>query len=156
MRLPDSTVLAALVCRITETMFGLSFTLDDDAGQRVPPLTPQRPWRYAELPIEGAHRLLVAIASDEPGCRALGGALFACADAALDSSMVDDSMRELANVVAGQVKMAMGLDQHLGLPSIGHGDWIPPDQNWRGALLRNSTTEIKVWVAVAERPAPAV
>ena len=62
--------------------------------------------------------MTVGISSDEPGCAALGSAMFACDRATLDSGMMNDALCELVNMTAGVVKTAMDLDQMLGLPKI--------------------------------------
>jgi len=111
--LPDPETLATLVTNVTKTMCGISFF----AGK---PLEPSAElfWRIARLPIKGKRPINVALSSDRPGCTALGAALFSCAPEALDTSMIDDSLCELLNMAAGQIKAALALDQSLGLPKI--------------------------------------
>lgn len=62
--------------------------------------------------------MTVAIGADEPGCFALASGLLQMAPSELDPSMVEDSLRELVNMVAGHIKRAMALDLALGLPEI--------------------------------------
>ena len=38
--------------------------------------------------------------------------------AELDAEMIDDSLRELLNMAAGQIKGALAIDQALGLPKV--------------------------------------
>lgn len=78
----------------------------------------KKPWRTAALPIKGGQTMTVAIGADEPGCFALASGLLQMAPSELDPSMVEDSLRELVNMVAGHIKRAMALDLALGLPEI--------------------------------------
>ena len=95
---------------------GLSFNpAGDDAIS-------QSPWRTAALPIKGEKikgpPITVAIGADEPGCFALASGLLQMAPNELDPGMVEDSLRELVNMVAGHIKRAMAVDMALGLPEI--------------------------------------
>jgi len=115
--LPDARTLATLVTNVTQPMCGISFQPADPQVE-----TTTLRWRVASLPIRGTHPVQVTLSSDEPGCHALGAALFAMPASELDPSMIDDSLCELLNMAAGQIKSALGLDQALGLPRI-----IPSD-----------------------------
>jgi hypothetical protein len=75
-------------------------------------------WRTAVLPIAGSHPLTVVLSSNEHGCLSLGAALFACDKGAVDQEMVDDTLRELVNMIGGQVRSAIAKDQSLGLARI--------------------------------------
>jgi len=103
--------LGSLVSKVMATSCGVNLTPSSD--ERVP-----SPWRTALLPIPGGRPLVVAIASDEFGCFALASGLLQMPASDLDSSMVEDSLREILNMVAGHIKRAMSLDQALGLPEI--------------------------------------
>jgi len=111
--LPDGPTLAVLVSNVTETMCGISFSA---AAGAFP--SPEMCWRVARLPIKGKRPLTVVLSSSQRGCTALGAALFACAPDTLDDSMLEDSLRELLNMAAGQIKGVLALDQALGLPEI--------------------------------------
>jgi hypothetical protein len=112
MNLPDPSTLATLVSNVTQTMCGITFGV----------ATPGQPavacWRMAVLEITGGSPWQVALFSDEPGCVALGAALFQVAPESLDSSMVEDSLCELLNMAAGQLKGLLAEDSALGLPKI--------------------------------------
>jgi hypothetical protein len=77
-----------------------------------------KPWRTAALPIKGGQPMTVAIGADEPACFALASGLLQMAPNELDPGMVEDSLRELLNMVAGHIKRAMAIDLALGLPEI--------------------------------------
>ncbi|MCC6751790.1 MAG: chemotaxis protein CheX [Deltaproteobacteria bacterium] len=151
--LPNAATLATLVTNVTKTMFGMSFSLAEENSGGVSPLQALPPWRTVVLLIRGGRPITVAIASDERGGKTLGGAMFSCAPDDVDTEMVDDSLRELVNIVAGQVKSAMGLDQTLGLPKVLELEEATEPAGaltWRGATLRNQEKEVKVWVAITE------
>jgi len=111
--LPDPYTLASLVSNVTKTMCGIAF---EPAEPQL--ADPTLCWKIAWLPIRGTRPISVAISSDQSGCMALGAALFSCEPADLDASMIDDSLRELLNMAAGQIKSILALDQALGLPKI--------------------------------------
>jgi hypothetical protein len=77
-----------------------------------------KPWRTAALPIKGGQPMTVAIGADEPACFAMASGLLQMAPAELDPGMVEDSLREILNMVAGHIKRAMAIDLALGLPEI--------------------------------------
>lgn len=111
--IPDAGTLAQLVSNVTQTMCGISFSAA--AGE-----APSRDlcWRVATLPIKGARPLRVVLSSSQRGCTALGAALFSVEPDSLDEEMIEDSLRELLNMAAGQIKGMLALDQALGLPEI--------------------------------------
>ena len=143
--LPDATTLATLVSNVTSTMCGISFHPAD-------PVTPNPAlfWRVAILPIDGRRPLCVALSSDEPGCTALGAALLGFAPDELDASMIDDSLCELLNMAAGQIKAALSLDQALGLPKIVAANELSPAAEAAvrsGVLLRSrGTADLLIWI----------
>ena len=145
--LPSPENLASMVTNVTETMWGLSFGISHQPADL--PWEEEPCWRTATLPINGPRHLNVAVASDKPGGTALCSAMFMCEVGEVAPGMIDEGLSELANIVAGQVKNAMGLDDTLGLPSLAAkpaGD----AQKWRAATLSNDNTSVRVWVAVTE------
>lgn len=144
--MPSPQILASLVSTVTETMFGMSFAIAKDDAQ---PWGNAPAWRTVVLPIPGRHPIQVAIASNDAGAAVLGGAMFSCELAAVDDSMKDDSLSELANIVAGQIKSVLGLDQALGLPKLVPAESMS-SHAWHGATLNTSTQQAQVWVAITE------
>lgn len=147
---PNPETLAAMVTKVTQTMFGMTFSLDTNA----PAVTPwkQAPvWRMVLLPITGARPITVALAADDAGGTHLCKAMFACDD--VDAGMVEDSLGELVNIIAGQVKGAMGLDQKLGLPKV-VGKTASQDghdgRQWHSATVKHGDSKAVVWVAITE------
>jgi hypothetical protein len=109
--LPPPDKLAALVSSVTETMCGLSFA----------PGSPQeltQQWRTAALAIGGPKPIVVALSADLASCASIGAAMFGCPADTIDSGMMEDVLRELVNMTAGQVKRMLALDEALGLPRI--------------------------------------
>jgi len=142
--LPSAEMLAAMVSRVTETMFGMSFAIDALPADA----PPDAGLGTVVLPIAGPRPVSVALACDGFSGRALAGAMFGCAPADIDAAMIKDSLSELVNIIAGQAKSAMGLDQALGLPRlVARAEQRPI---WRGATLKDGAREVLVWVAIAE------
>ena len=144
--LPDAGTLAQLVSNVTQTMCGISF---EPAAAAVACEVPC--WRIATLAIDGARPLLVALSSNREGCVALGSALFACEPETLDGGMIDDSLCELLNMAAGQIKSALALDQMLGLPRIledGEQRRTVEQVMREGVVLRSrGALALLIWVA---------
>ena len=142
--LPAARTLATLVSNVTQPMCGISF---EPSEPQLP--TPALYWRVANLAIKGTHSLRVTLSSDQPGCKALGAALFSIPIADVDSSMIDDSLCELLNMAAGQIKSALGLDQALGLPRIVPSDSLPgPQAGEPGAVILRSQGAVGLVIAV--------
>jgi CheY-specific phosphatase CheX len=87
-------------------------------------------WRTVALVIPGKRPVTVAISSDRRGCAALASAMLGMAEDDLGVDMIDDFMRELVNMTAGQIKTELSLDQALGLPKIADGDVLFAGDAW--------------------------
>jgi len=107
--------LARSVSRVTTTMLGKTFRV-------TAPAPAVAFWRTVALPIPGARPMTVALSSDRRGCAALAAAMLGMDEDELGVDMIDDFMRELLNMTAGQLKVELSLDQALGLPRIHDGD----------------------------------
>jgi hypothetical protein len=128
--------LARLVSRVTETMTGISFSASSARTIDAALLS------HTALLTIGEGILTVGLGSDENGCSKLGSALFCCAAASVDASMRDDSLRELVNMTAGQIKRALVLDWALGLPKVFAGGAIPDAEALRKVRLQSSGVEM--------------
>lgn len=106
----DEKKLVSLVSDVTAAICGIKFTpgslVDGDA------------WIAACLPIKGGTPITVALSSDETCSRAMAAGMLQMEPHALDRLLIEDTLREILNMVAGQVKTALNLDQALGLPII--------------------------------------
>lgn len=144
--LPDPQTLATLVSNVTETMCGISFAAHGKVGNE---RTPEA-WRVAALPIPGARPLRVILSSDQQSSKGLGSALLQFPEDQLDASMIDDSLCELLNMAAGQIKRALQIDQALGLPKIVKGDQAQElfrQAQESGILLRSrGPLDLLIWV----------
>jgi len=133
-----------MVNSVTTTMMNVKFALAPAAQMKAP-------FRRAVLPIPGAVLVSVVVTGDEPSCQRLGARLFSVTPKEVDIGMMEDTLRELANITAGQVKRAMSIDSALGLPRIVIGS-----EPWSGALggqqvivLRADCDDIHLEVQVA-------
>lgn len=144
--LPDPHTLARLVSNVTQVMCGLSFGAVD--GRQTPPVVC---WRMAVLEVTGKRPWRVALFSDRPGCLALGTALLQRPAERLEDGMLEDSLCELLNMAAGQIKMALSPDEYLGIPKItSHDDLSPGSQAAyrRGILLRSQdSVNLMMWIS---------
>jgi hypothetical protein len=110
---PSASRLASMVSKVTNTMCGITF----EPATGAPP-SPAMCFRVARLPISGEPPLAVVLCSDQESSATLGSALLKCDPAALEPAMIDDSLCELLNMAAGQIKNALAPDRALGLPKI--------------------------------------
>jgi CheY-specific phosphatase CheX len=69
------------------------------------------------IPLRGDPNVVVVVASDARGSRALGAAFFGKRPAEVTQPMVDDAIAELLNMVAAQISTALGSTHQLGLPT---------------------------------------
>jgi hypothetical protein len=144
--LPDPSTLATLVSNVTQTMCGVSFVA------AAPEQAELACWRMAVLKVTGGTPWQVALFSDQQGCTALGAALFQCPPDTLDSTMLEDSLCELLNMAAGQIKGVVSPDSALGLPKItAPGQLTPKFQAaMREGVLLRSQTAVKLMILVSE------
>jgi hypothetical protein len=141
--IPDAGTLAQLVSNVTQTMCGISFSA---AAGEAP--SSELCWRVATLPITGDRPMRVVLSSSRRGCTALGAALFSCEPDTLDDSMIEDSLRELLNMAAGQIKGALALDQALGLPEIVAGSADSARALHKGVVLRSQDDlGLLIWIS---------
>ncbi|MEO8840354.1 MAG: chemotaxis protein CheX [Kofleriaceae bacterium] len=106
-------------------------------------------WRTAMLGIPGARPVTVAMSSDRAGCATLAAAMLKCEESDLDLAMIDDSMRELVNMTAGQIKAELSLDQPLGVPRVIDGELLATTAAWTHWVLRSETIRIVVSLVAA-------
>ncbi len=135
-----------MVNSVTTTMMNVKFSLAPDSGRVA--------YRRAVLPIPGVVPVSVVLASDQASCQQLGAKLFCVKPAEVDVAMIDDTLRELANITAGQVKRAMSLDQALGLPRVldGAESWSAAVEGTQLVHLRAEIDGIELDVQIATHP----
>jgi hypothetical protein len=130
------------VSRVTTTMLGKKF-------RPIDPATPVERWRTVLLAIPGARPLTVALASDRAGCAALASAMLGMAADDLDVAMIDDFLRELLNMTAGQIKLELALDQALGLPRVVDSDAMFAGTPWNHHVLDSDSINLVVSLVAA-------
>jgi CheY-specific phosphatase CheX len=133
--------IATATSRVTHTMIGRTFRL---TRRQLPEL-----WRTAMLSIPGERPMTIAMSSDREGCVTLAAAMLKCEEGDLDIAMVDDFMRELVNMTAGQIKAELSLDQALGLPRVIDGELLENTAAWTHCVLRSETIRIVVSLVAA-------
>ena len=143
---PDPATLATLVSNVTQTMCGISFGVSESKETAV------ACWRMAVLNVTGGTPWQVALFSDEKGCTALGAALFQCEPDTLDTSMLEDSLCELLNMAAGQIKGVLASDSALGLPRITSPDTLTAKSRdaMRDGLLLRSQDSVNLMILISE------
>lgn len=151
-KLPDSQTLAGLVSNVTRTMCGVSF-VPGDAMERGESICRQ----MVMIPLRGDPNIVVVVASDARGSRALGAAFFGKQPAEVTQQMVDDAIAELLNMVAAQISTALGSSHQLGLPA---RTTLPEIAAGRGlrlddAALLHSEGAIDLGLWILEAPAAA-
>lgn len=129
--------IATSLSRVTSTMLGRTFEVTTREA-------PDR-WRTVVLSIAGAKPVTVALASDRAGCAALAAAMLMIDEEELELQMIDDFMRELVNMTAGQIKCELALDQALGLPRCLDG--ISSDPAWTHHVLASDSISLIVSLA---------
>jgi Chemotaxis phosphatase CheX len=136
-----------MVNSVTTSMMNVKFALVSRSAGRAP-------FRRAVLPIPGQSPVSVVLTSDEVSCQALGAKLFCVTPKEVDVTMIEDTLRELANITAGQVKRAMSLDQALGLPRIltGTEEWASAINSTQQVLLKADGLDIELEVQIATHP----
>lgn len=138
--------LAGAISRVTKAMGGLTFAAD--ISTMPPPI-----WRTALLPIPGQRPVTIALSSDRVGCAALATAIAGLPPEDQDLGLIDDLLRELVNMAAGQIKNELSLDAALGLPKVYDGDRLfgnhPDSLVWVHVMLRAG--EIQLVVSLAPR-----
>lgn len=145
--LPAPDDLARMVSNVTSTLLGITF----HPVATTPPS--DRAWKTALLPIPGRRPIVIGLASDHESCSALSAAMFSCPPSQVDATMMDDSLRELANMTAGLVKSALSLDQSLGLPRISPGSSLPKRGDapqTQSVMLKADQLGLVLWVAEGE------
>lgn len=129
--------VARSVSRVTTRMLGLTFQVATST-------MPVERWRTVVLPIPGARPVTIALSSDRRGCAALASAMLGMDEDELAVEMIDDFMRELTNMTAGQIKMELSLDQALGLPRVLDGDELFISRPWSHHVLDSKSINLVV------------
>ena len=130
--------LAALVSNVTRPMMGRVFEPSQATSQLIPT-------RVAFLPLLGGAPRRVVISADDTSLIPLGAALFQIAEPDVDPSIIDDSLGELLNMTAGQIKNLLEPQLLLGLPTVLSGPLAEQEYaRVRATRLRSGPIELLV------------
>ena len=113
--LPDDDGLVGVFNNITSTMLMMDSDVELSVSSEA---MGSRLYCTAVLGMPGPSPITVAVSSDEEGASSLACALFALEHHELEESMLSDTMAELSNMFAGQLKGSLNLQQSLGLPKV--------------------------------------
>lgn len=147
--LPTPETVASLVSEASENMWGVPFTLVEGAAGNGATTHAGTHSRRVLLEMTGANALSVVVSSDEAGGTTLGGIMFACDEKEVNTGMIDDSLCELANILAGQLKTLMAPSHKLGLPTVLGSKVAFQQSESSQARLRIGEHAATVWVTVA-------
>lgn len=99
----------------------------------------------AVVTVPGPVPITIALSSSDHGVRALTCALITAEPPDVDASMLGDTMGELANMLAGQIKAVLNLHQSLSLPKIlGRGElaWSLDSDSWQHIPVKTGDTHV--------------
>ena len=71
------------------------------------------------IPLMGKPLYVIAACADESGGTALASSMFNCDSSDTNPEMIEDSLRELCNMLASQMKSLNAPDHEVGLASRG-------------------------------------
>jgi len=129
--------IARLVSNVTQPILGTKAVVVSGAEDD--------PEHFMCLPLHGAPGFNVFMAMTSAGLLQLTSVMFGVESAAVDPSMMKDSLGELANMAAGQIKAAMEPGHVLGLPAAPN---LPLEllRDARFVDLRAGTIPIRVYL----------
>lgn len=145
MRILTDERLAGMVSDAAVTMLGSAFQVS-----HVLEMDGDRAARTALITV-GDGTLTVGLSCDRRGLEILCSAFMAGTGVKVDDALMDDALRELTNMTAGQIKRTMCPNQLLGLPRMVDGSHPTPLDHaggggWRQVRLRATTVEMVLWL----------
>jgi hypothetical protein len=150
-RLSAAEALQHLAASSPHAVFGLSLWATT-APLRALPASAGEPYRLTLLPVPGARPWTIAVACSPAAATLLASLMFGCALGSVDARAADDSLRELTNIVAGQMKSVLAPDQALGLPRVEATDELAAEiSHWRAAQLKKGDHDLRLWIGVVDR-----
>lgn len=129
----DRETLATIATEAVSAMFRLELNPVDDV---VDGAAMSRQSRSVVLRLVGTPEITLALACDDQAGAQLAGAMFDVSPQNASGAMIEDSLRELANILAGQVKSLMAPDHEIGLPRVQRDPSALRDRDWHGVTLR--------------------
>jgi len=150
--LPAPATLAKLASEATQMLFSVPVAF---GGECPPNLPDVADGHTVIVPLIGDPLYIVSARSNEQGGVALASIMFECPTSETDTAMIEDSLRELANILAGQVKSILCKEHQLGLPSRLDDDaTLSGSSSWAGARLKLGNGIAEVDIAVSEYAGP--
>lgn len=147
--LPTPETLATVVDETTQAMYGVPVSYAGDCNSTLPVADPRAP--TVIVPLIGNPLYIITAHADHLGGPSLASAMFSCPPDEANPEMVEDSLRELCNIVAGQVKSLVAPEHEIGLPSrLTDSDTLKDVHQWSGAKIRVGSGTVPVDIAVAE------
>ena len=151
--LPKPQALAKLANTAIQMLYGVPVEFGGSCPIEIPHVADGH---TVVVPLIGSPTYVITAKANGDGGFALASVMFDCPIEAVDDSMVDDSLRELINIVAGQLKGLIAPWHQLGLPTRLIDDFtlVGADQ-FGGAriYIRNARAQIDIGVAVFAAPA---
>lgn len=149
--IPTPEALAMCVDETTQAMYGVPMAYAGECPNELPTATDKAP--TVIVPLIGAPLYIITAHAKHDGGKALASAMFSCPEQETDADMVEDSLRELCNIIAGQVKSLVAPEHEIGLPSrFTDASTMKDIQHWSGARIKVGQHQAEVDIAVAEFP----
>lgn len=115
MNLPTPEALTEAVNETVQALYGFDALLVGECAHAIKLYDDSAP--TIVLPLIGAPLLLIAVHASNAAGSAFASAMFECELDDTNPDMLEDGMRELCNIVAGQVKNMSAQQHEIGLPS---------------------------------------
>lgn len=115
MNLPTPEALAEAVNETVQALHGFEASMIGECEHAVPLYSDAAP--TIVIPLIGGPLLLIAVHASHSSGMAFASTLFNCDQADTNADMLEDALRELCNIVAGQVKEMIAPRHEIGLPS---------------------------------------
>jgi hypothetical protein len=142
----DREVLGTIATEAAAAMFSLQLEAVDAAGDA----QFSRSGRHSVmLRLHGAPAIFVGLACDDVAGIAIASTIFEVDPQQVNEAMIDDALRELANIFAGQVKSMLAPEHQIGLPRIQSDPKTFADREWHGVSLRIGESDQVLDLAVA-------
>jgi hypothetical protein len=150
--LPTPQAIAKLVSTATQMLFATSVEFYGPCLDGVPDAGGGM---AVVIPLIGSPMYVVTAKANGDSGLALAMVMFECELDAVDDGMVEDSLREIINIFAGQIKSLLAPTHQLGLPSrLTDDQTLIGWEQFSGAriFLRHAHAEIDIGIAVFDAP----
>ena len=142
----DRDILGSIATEAAAAMFSLQLVASDAAGDAQ---FSRRGRHSVMLRLHGAPAIFVGLACDTAAGVRIASAIFEVDPNQTDDAMIDDALRELANIFAGQVKSMVAPEHKIGLPRVQSDPATFSDREWHGVSLRIADSDDVLDLAVA-------